>query len=338
MPLIYQRDGSMANSKFNMALLKPINGKNTDFESKLKPIDDNEDEGAYLDNLPEQEGALSKLPRNILIGLSNLGHSTLNSPHDITEGAENLSSSFDKFLANHLPISEEHRRKLEEHINSRPKLSEIIPTQQEHNYAELLGQPGEGTLMDKIIQKGVEYAPEIVSGKAILKGGLSRLKGAHHLNQVEKAVYQKGLKNFTYPEKMIKQSQKYLPNTEATKELIDAVQAGDYKAAFKLQSQVGHHQRKLARSPLASENSIMAPKAAELKQNMLGHLEHVLRAFDNIEEADWLRTGIKNYAQYKKVMDVAKPILKKLRIPTSMLAVIGLGYNPAKKLAKELMD
>ncbi len=48
-------------------------------------------------------------------------------------------------------------------------IAERIPHQKEFNYAEALGQPGEGTFADKAIQKGIEYLPEIAGGRAVLK-------------------------------------------------------------------------------------------------------------------------------------------------------------------------
>ncbi len=44
-----------------------------------------------LDALPEEPGFLSKLPRNIAIGLTHLGRNVHNLPHDITKGVESGS-------------------------------------------------------------------------------------------------------------------------------------------------------------------------------------------------------------------------------------------------------
>ena len=57
--------------------------------AQLNSEEPQEDTGSYLDNLPEPEGFFSKLPRNIITGLANLGHSTLNTPHDVARCTEN---------------------------------------------------------------------------------------------------------------------------------------------------------------------------------------------------------------------------------------------------------
>lgn len=324
MQLIYHRGGNVANSKFDFSLLKPVDEKNQGFDpSQLKEIEE----------FPEEEGFLSKLPRNILIGLANLGHSTLNQPHDIAKAAENAGQGINDWQARIRKSIYGEPMQQKTNING-PKLSDYIPKQQEYNFAEMLGQPGEGTLLDSIIQKGVEYAPEIASGRALLKGGIRRLKGTHQLDIAEKLAKESGL-NFNYPEKLIKESRKFLPNTVESQEMIDAVRAGNYKPAFLMQSQVGHHQRKLLRSPLASENSIMAPKAGELKQSMLGHLEKVFRNANMPKEADLLKAGINNYRQYMKVKEAIKPYLKQLGIHGGYLALLGYGYKKGKKLLND---
>lgn len=317
-----------------------------------------QDPGAYLDSLSNNNSWLTKLPRNILIGLSKLGHSTTNLPYDLAKNIEQQGQQFsnninqqmpiEKYAGNNqLPGGSNQQNLLEQFIkqNNIPdsarnpsynqSFAEHIPHQQEQNYEQLLGQQGEGTLADKLIQKGIEYAPEIASGKALLKGAMGRLKGTHQLNKVQKFTKENAISDFDYPSRIINEAKKFLPKTEASKELINQVKSGDYQAAFKLQSQIGHHQRQLAKSPLASENSIMAPKAGELKQKMLGHLEDILRSANHHEEADMLKSGINNFRQYKKVMNVAKPILIKLGIGTPILTALGFAFNQGKKALME---
>jgi hypothetical protein len=273
--------------------------------------DNEEDAGAYLDNLPQAEGFVHKLPKDILIGLTHAGRNLHNLPHDLSKLAEwpveKLAGPLKHPLSSYLPNDES-------------------------DYSDVWGGNKENdTMMDKLIKGGVEHAPELIGGAGLVRGGFRRLTGAHQLDAVKNAVKQKGLQDFAYPKQMIKQAEKFLPSTKATKELVGEVNAGKYEPAFKLQSQVGHHQRKLAKSPLASENSIMAPKAGELKQQMLGHLETVLRNANHIEEADLLRKGINNYRQYIKVKQAVMPLIKYLGIPTTILGALSVGYNKSKQ-------
>lgn len=305
----------MSNSKFDFSLLKPVEQQNADFEAKLKPVEQEEDTGAYLDNLPQPEGFWHKLPRNILTGLTHAGRNLHNLPHDISKLAEwpveKIAGKLEHPLSSYLPYDEQ-------------------------DYSDVWGgNKANDTMMDKIIKGGVEFAPEIIGGAGLIRGGFRRLKGTHQLDKVEKMLQQKGVSQFNYPDAMIKESKKFLPKTEATKELLGEVAKGGYKPAFKLQSQVGHHQRKLMKSPLASENSLMAPKAGELKQKMLGHLETVMRNANLIEEADLLKKGINNYRQYKQVMKVAMPLVKYLGIPTTIFAAIPFAYKKAKQVLSD---
>lgn len=331
MRLIYRRAGHVAKSRFDLSLLKPVEENNSSFESQLKPIDENEeDAGAYLDNLPQPEGFLHKLPRNIAIGLEKLSHHIINSPYDMAYGVGSTVTNKLKEFSNAIEKGSPKIFPKYKNLNF-PDYAPPINPKIDKDFASMVGQKGEPTLMDSIIQGGIDWTPEILTGRALLRGGFRRLIGTHQLEAVQRAVSQKGLQNFSYPNQMIKDSEKFLPATKATKELIGEVKAGKYGPAFDLQSQVGHHQRKLLKSPLASENSIMAPKAGELKQQMLGHLESVLRKANHIEEADMLRKGISNYRQYKKVMNVAMPIIKYAGIPTTILTALGFAYNKGKK-------
>lgn len=341
------RDGKMAN-KYGYASAN----KHPKYDYEIANVSENEeDPGAYLDNLSNDENFGSKLPRNILAGLASLGHKTINTPHDLIQNIEQQGNQFGSMVNKNLNTAQYDRPPKESSVekfnreNNVPEelknplynqsIGARIPHQEDKNFAQMLGQKGEGTLADTLIQKGIEYAPEILTGKALLKGGISRLKGTHQLNKVEKFAKEQGLLDFEYPQKMIQDARKFLPKTEATKELLDQVRTGDYKAAFKLQSQIGHHQRQLSKSPLASENSIMAPKAGELKQNMLNHLEGILRVANHHEEADLLKSGINNFRQYKKVLNAAMPVIKYLGIPSSILMSLGFAFKKGKKLLKD---
>lgn len=296
----------------------------------------------------EEQGFWGKLPRDILIGLSNLGHSTQNMPYDLAKNIEQQGMDFGQEIHKKLPMFGVPNKKsyFEELVGNFNKehnvpesmknqdwnqsLAEHIPHQPEYDFAQMLGEKDGGTLVDKIIQKGVEHIPDISGLTALMRGGARRLKGTYQLNKVEKSVKEKGLSNFNYPSSMIKQAKKYLPPSEATKEMISQVQSGNYSPAFSMQSQVGHHQRNLANSVLPADR-LLAPKVGDLKQNMLGHLEKVLREENLHEDADLLRTGIRNYGQYMRVKNAVIPILKKAGIPVTILTALGFGYKKAKK-------
>lgn len=315
----------MANSKFDPSLLKPIDA-NDDFRSKLQPVEDEEDAGEYLDNLPPPEGFFHKLPRNILIGLSNLGHATINKPHDIVAlaqtRAKEISNNIEKVGPKILPKS------------ASVDFASYIPQQENYDFAGMLGQKGDPTWMDSIIQKGIQYFPEAVTGGTLLRGGFRRLTGTHQLEEVEKAANQFGNKNFAYPPAIAKEAKRYLPKTEATKELFAKSAQGEYPASFGMKSQLGRHQSNLYNSPLPADR-LLAPRVKELRENMMSHLENKLRESGLHVEADLLVNGTKNYAKYMRVKEAVMPIIKKLGIPTSLAAGILFGFQKGKKLFDE---
>lgn len=273
---------------------------------------------------PEEKGFWRKLPANILTGLTHLGRNVHNLPYNIVKGMEQSTEQLGRpFMF--LP-GEKFSRKPQ-------KLSEKLPYDIEE-YGDIFGVSDNPTMMDTLIQKGVEHAPEIYGGLGILRGGLRRIKGTHQLDKVKKSIKEKGLSSFDYSPEMLMEAKKYLPTTESTAQMMREVTQGKYNPAFALQTDIGRHQRNLAKSPLASER-LMAPKVGELKQKMLNDLQKVMEAHGLKEEADLLKQGIGNYRTYKKVMEKVMPVLKIAGIPASILAAAGLGY---KKLKKEVLD
>ncbi len=311
--------------------------------SQLNSDEDEEDAGAYLDNLSQPEGFWKKLPRNIVSGLANLGHSTMNLPHDLTQGLENQAESFGNSINKAFPLPKEVQEKLDSMPkHNQFKLSEHIPHQQEYDFAQLLGQKGEGTLMDKIIQKGVEYAPEIASGRALLKTGLrhypiTRRGAARQLREAEKAVGELGVPNIPINNATLYEAEQFLPKTRASREMLHSAGKGEYNPSFSLQSQIGKHERDLRKSPLASER-LLAPQARDLKQTILKEMEDGLRSHGYHDIADMMKGGLNDYRKYIKFRDNVLPVLKKIGIPTTALTVLGFGVNKGKKVVSNLMD
>ncbi len=328
---IYQRGGNVAKSKFDMSLLKPIDEKNADFESQLKPME-GVDEGAYLDNLPQPEG--SHPFRDIFIGLTHAGRNLHNLPHDVTQSVESVGESFGNKLNQAFPLPKGVQEKLNSMQKNEPfKLSEHLPYDP-NSYADIYGQKGEGTLLDQLIQKGFEHGPELVGAGGLLRGGIRRLKGTHQLDEVRRIANLGNAPSFRYNPQTIDEARNYMPNSHAIEEMIAGVERGEYNPAFSMQSQIGHHQRNLANSALASER-LLAPRVGELKQNMIGQLENVMRSNGLNREADLLRGGINNFRVYSQVKNAVMPVLKKLGIPVTILSALGFGYKKAKQALRD---
>lgn len=283
--------------------------------------------GKQASQMQEPEGFWGKLPRNILIGLTHMGRNVANFPHDIVQGFEGATSPFGDVTKelNQAQIPSEQRRPISSYLPYDPQ-----------SYADVFGQKGEGTLMDNLIQKGVEYAPEIMGGRALIKAGLHKYPvtqrgAARQLRMLDKMIKEREIGNIPLSAESLEESKPFLPQTHATREMLKGAAEGEYNPAFSLQSQIGHHERNLRKSPLASER-LLAPQARELKQRLLGEMQKALRESGHHEAADLLKGGINDYRKYIKFRDTAYPLIKKLGIPSSALALIGLGLHEGKKL------
>lgn len=323
----------MAKPKFDLSLLAPVDEGNPDFESNLQPVEENsaEDAGAYLDNLPPPEG--SHPLRSAAIGLTHAGRNLHNLPHDIVSGLEGLNEWYmgkDSYWKNH------------RNEKGSFKLSEHLPYDKE-DYSDVFGgNKNEKTLVDKIVQGGFEYGPELIGLGGVGRAALRKFpitKGAatRQLNKAEKLAAQEGVPNIPLSQKMIDEAVNYLPNTHASRELLEAAQAGKYSPSFSLQSQLGKHQRDLAKSPLAAER-LLSPKVGELKQNIISKMDMGLRAHGYGEIADLMKGGLNDYRKYMKFKQKVLPVMAKIGIPTSALALLGFGVPKVKQLTKNLID
>jgi len=328
MLLICQRGGNVAKSKFDYSKLRPIEEDSVEFDTnQLTPVEEYEE----IPQTPE-ESFLSKLPRNILIGLTHLGRNVHNLPHDVTQGLESATSPLSEIFSG-LPMSEKMRQ-------GKP-LSSYLPYDPEE-YGDVFGQTGEPTLMDSILQKGIEHAPEFLAGGSLLRTGAFKYPfterlGARRINKANKLISKKGIEDFAFTPETIQQAQRFLPKTPSTEEMISSVIMGEYKPAFAMQSQIGHHARQLKKSPLASEK-LRAPEAFDLKQSMLKQMEDKLRSLGHYKEADLLRGGINDYRKYMKIKEDVFPVLRKVGIPTTALAFLGFGTNKGKRIASKILE
>lgn len=294
------------------------------------------------DDQPEEEFS-SKLPRNIMSGLAGIGHNAMNLPHDIMYGAESLGSSIGDRLAALLQMPKESdlpflKSQYKNPENVQHIISDMIPHQEEKNFAQMLGQKGVGTFSDNAIQMGIKYAPEILGLTGLIRHGLKHLPitqygAANKLRQADKLISKVGAKT-PLSEETIEAATPFLPKTHATREMLEKARAGDYKSTFATQSQIGHHERNLRKSTLASER-LLAPEARELKQIALSEAETALRGQGHHEAADLIRGGIDTYRKYIKIRDNVFPILRKIGIPTTALGLFGVGVNKAIKSIKD---
>jgi hypothetical protein len=320
MQRIYQKDGKMANSKFDMSLLEPIDEKkitSSKFNSALlTPVEEDEEE-QFLQ--PKQEGLGTTLPRDIIIGLSNLGHKTINTPYDIAKNIEQQGNKFgqsinktmplDKYLGeNRLPNNKSYLQQMVESFNKKNNVpeelqnknygfsSENIPHQQEYDFASLLGQKGTPSTGSQIIQKGIEYAPELATLGTMLgrlpitsRGIISRMSG-HKQGAINQArtdygnlfneASQQGITHVFPPESAIENRHRITANSQNkyNRSLNEYIQNPTLENAHRAQSELGALERHL--DSVANKNGLTPSQhrtlratqqtRGDIRQQMLG--------------------------------------------------------------------
>jgi hypothetical protein len=262
---------------------------NTDLLKKLN----SEEKEQFLP--PKKEGISSWLPRDILIGLSNLGHKTLNEPYEMAKNISEQGKNFgihinqtlpmEKFIGeNRLPNNKLYLQQIAESFNKKNKVPEElqnkkygfnlenIPHQQETNFAELLGQTGTPSTGSKLIQKGIEYAPELAAIGSLLRqipitsqGIVSRIS-AHKQAELTNARNQyqnlfnqaeeQGITQVLPPESAVNNRQRITANSQSkyNRSLNEYIQNPTLQNAHYAQSELGSLERHL--NKIADKNGL----------------------------------------------------------------------------------
>lgn len=289
-----------------------------------------------------EESFFDKLPRNVGIGLANLGHTALNSPHDLTQGLEKQFQQFGNTLNKVSPLEKFGMNQ----PSSKFSLSEHIPYQQDYNFAQMLGQKGEPTWADSIVQKGTEYAPEFLMSANALRNVVPHLtkRGAtKKLNQAKqtfedwaetKSHETKG--NLNVNPELIEDARQYLPNNLSDRHLLNEA-ANDYDKLFNLQSQVGKVSAKRVgklTSIFAPETRIKGEAGLEARRKLINAMHENLQSEGLHNTSNLFREGQNDFRRYMK-----------FRPYRNAIALAGLGavgnevfpQNPLTDLVKKLM-
>ena len=285
-----------------------------------------------FDKEPERDSFPVRTLKDIVIGTGNLQRRLFNTPHDIAQGLEGQIDRFNQSLPS--PKSAPNLFDLMRQ-GSGGKLSDYLPHQPEFDYSKFFGQKGAPSLFDSLIQKGIEYAPEVAGGGLLLKEGLrlaplTQKMAARQLKKAEKLVKKRGVNLGEIDPALVEQSLPFLPKTHATREMIKGAQEGGYESGFGMQSQVGKHERDLRKSSLAAER-LLAPEARDLKKAILEDMQTKLKDAGHHDIAEMLKGGLNDYRKYIKIRDEVYPVLRKLGVPASGAALLKLVYEAGKK-------
>lgn len=282
----------------------------------------------------KNESYLSKLPRNVVTGLANRGHSLLNTPHDLAQGFENSSKAFGSMFNNAFAFPPEVQQRINETKSKNPfKLSEHIPYQQEYDFAKMLGQEGEPTWADYMTQKGVEFLPEIALGANALKNVLPHLtkRGASKtLSQAKQLAANRNIAPLDVNPELIDDAAQFLPKTSAYKNAMEAAKHGDYNALFKLQSDLGKHSSDYAKSLFSASERAHGRAGMSLRNQLLNEIHEGLQSQGHGDISDLLRQGQNEYRRYMKI----KPYRNALAVAAGAYAI---PKNTLIDLAKKMV-
>jgi hypothetical protein len=250
--------------------------------------------------VPEKEQSFSsKLPRNILAGLSEAGNETLRAPHGIVSGLERLGEWFNK--------SDPYWSK---HANLDPnrfKFSNIIPEPEEHNYRDLLGLPKQETASDMLIRNLTKYAPEIASGRALYRDlpiALTRRGASRELRQAQHLARERNISNINIPNEIIEDAAHFLPTTRSYQTLLHEAGLGNYDPIFALQSDLGHASRGFSSNPFSFAERRHGREAGRLRNTLLDSFRNELQNQGHHDIADLLARGQQRYRNYQRIKPV----------------------------------
>lgn len=210
------------------------------------------------------------------------------------------------------------------------------------DYSQALGLRDQPSGLDRTIQAAAEYAPELIGAYGLARGGLRALppmtkRGATKKLQQAEKLYEADVPSL-YGDReinrLLDKAPDYLDKTEATQRMLSEARGGRYEPLFSTQSQLGHESRALGKSPIRAESRI-AGEPAEIQQNIVKRLQEHARAHGYEEAADLLGEGRKDYKQYLEFQKKVVPVLKKLRIPTSVVTALLGSYKVGKKLMSD---
>tara|TARA_R110002126_G_scaffold289448_1_gene444384 strand:- start:265 stop:1245 length:981 start_codon:yes stop_codon:yes gene_type:complete len=299
----------------------------------------------YEDNTPSEQqqsqqapqGFWSKLPANMKAGLAGLGRNVSEMALSGVKGIEGLGQVGQQAMeqlpgphptmASNQPYSQQGQQ----------ALNQLIPMDYSTQYG-----PKNPTMMDSMIQGGITHAPELAVAARLARAGLKALphftqRGAAKNLNLARNQFENRLPAVQQDQSlqdMIDASVPYLDKTKATQRMIQEARGGQFEPMFSTASQLGSESRALQKSPLASERRIFR-EPQEARQDILGRLEQHARFHGEDEAADLLNAGLNDYRRYVKFKEKVVPVLKKIGVPTTVLAAVTAGYRGGKKLIND---
>lgn len=252
-----------------------------------------------LSNPPQDESFLKKLPRNVVSGLAESGHGLLNTPHDLAKYLEQSGKQFGDMVDKAMPLEKYGVKRQQSNFS----LADHIPYQEEKNFAQMLGQKGEPTFADTVIQKGAQYAPDALLAANALKGivpHLTRRGASKKLRKAHQLGIDRNMNPLNVNPQLIEDMRQFLPKTEPYRNAIDAAHTGDYQKLFELQSDAGKESAALAKNWFSAAERSHGKAGLKSVNALLDDMHKEIQAQGHLDISDLMREGRNDYRRYSK--------------------------------------
>lgn len=241
----------------------------------------------------DQESAWKRIPRDVLIGLTHAGRNIHNLPHDLASGVDYVGSGIGRMLG-----AKEFQNGQSSH------LADYLPYD-EQSYADTWGQKGKGSTLDNVLQKGVEYAPDVIGGLNALRSlkllpHLTRKGASKSLVKAKDLAKGRNIGTLNVNPDLIEDAAQFLPKTSAYKNMLEGAGYGDYNELFKLQSDLGKHSSDYARSLFSAAERSHGRAGMATRNKLLSDMHQGLQDLGHEDISKLLKKGQDEYRRYAK--------------------------------------
>jgi hypothetical protein len=250
---------------------------------------------------PEQEAFYKQPIRDVGIGLAHAGRNLHNLPHDLAHGVDVAGSAIGRLFG------------APELKNNNSNLASYFPND-EQNYSDVFGQKGEPTFAHKAVQKGIEFAPDIIGGINALRSvgllpHLTRRGASKKLRQVSKLNAQGKIKPLNVNPELIEDMAQFLPKTAPYRNALEEAHYGDYQKLFNLQSDVGKESAARARDIFSSAERSHGRAGFKSVNALLDNMHKEIQAQGLVKESKLLSEGRNDYRRHKKFLPYRNALL-----------------------------
>lgn len=258
--------------------------------AQTAPVQSDWREAPYDDG---QESAWKRIPTDVLIGLTHAGRNLHNLPHDIASGVDYVGSGIGRAFG-----AKEFQNGQSSH------LADYLPYDQT-DYADVWGQKGQGSTLDKVLQKGVEYAPDVIGGVNALRSfkllpHLTRKGASKNIVKSREMGKARNMGPLDVNPDLIEDTRQFMPNTTPYRNLIEDAGYGDYNKLFSLQSDLGKHAGSMSKDWFSKANRAHGRAGLEVRGNILNEMKNSMRQQGHGDIADLLTKGQDEYRRYMK--------------------------------------